>query len=154
MKSEYLTLIKKFKKRKVLVVGDFILDAYLRGSCSRLAPEAPVPVVDITEKKYCLGGSANAAANLSSLGAEVFYCTVIGEDIAATQALNLLAECGVNTELVVCNPKRHTIVKTRITAPAQTLVRLDEGSETQIDTAAETKLFIICIRPTLNATPY
>lgn len=140
MKTEDLAVIRKFRKYKVLVVGDFILDGYLHGSCTRLAPEAAVPVVDVIKKNYCLGGSANAAANLCSLGAEVFYCTVIGNDAAASRGLTLLRETGIKTESVVSSPQRDTIVKTRVDAPSHTIVRFDEGTESHLDLASETEL--------------
>jgi D-beta-D-heptose 7-phosphate kinase/D-beta-D-heptose 1-phosphate adenosyltransferase len=140
MKTDHILLLKKFRKQKILVIGDFILDVYLQGSCTRLAPEAPVPVVDIVEKKYCLGGAANAAANLSGMGAQVFFCTVMGKDDASTQAERLLTEAGVSTDFVVSDAERSTIVKTRVTAPSHTLVRYDEGTDTSLRLAAETRM--------------
>ena len=127
-----------------MVVGDFILDVYLQGNCTRLAPEAPVPVVDVIQKKYCLGGAANAAANLIGMGAQVFFCTVMGKDDASAQAEKLFNEIGLSGDYVVSDTERSTIVKTRVTAPSHTLVRYDEGTETGLHLAAETKL-ITCL---------
>jgi D-beta-D-heptose 7-phosphate kinase/D-beta-D-heptose 1-phosphate adenosyltransferase len=140
MITDYLLVLKKFKKYKILVLGDFILDVYLQGSCTRLAPEASIPVVDVTSKKYCLGGAANAAANLSGLGAKVMFCTVVGKDAASAQSMRLLKEAGVSTDFIVSDPDRSAIVKTRVTAPSHTLVRFDEGTEDVLDTEAETEL--------------
>jgi D-beta-D-heptose 7-phosphate kinase/D-beta-D-heptose 1-phosphate adenosyltransferase len=140
MKTDYLQLLKKFKRHKILVIGDFILDAYFQGSCTRLAPEASVPVVDLVEKNYCLGGAANAAANLKALGAQVFFCSVVGKDNAAEQANLLLKEAGICSDFMVRAADRSTIIKTRVTSATQTLVRYDEGTETAIDAVAETQL--------------
>ncbi|WP_256007325.1 D-glycero-beta-D-manno-heptose 1-phosphate adenylyltransferase [Pedobacter deserti] len=138
MKTDYLLLFKKFKKYKILVVGDFILDVYLEGNCTRLAPEASVPVVDIVSKKHCLGGAANAAANLSALGAKVFLCTVTGNDAGLDQSARLLESAGISRDYMVADPKRSTLVKTRVTSPSHTLVRFDEGTDSPLETDAET----------------
>jgi D-beta-D-heptose 7-phosphate kinase/D-beta-D-heptose 1-phosphate adenosyltransferase len=140
MKTDYLSIIRKFKKYKILVVGDFILDVYLEGNCSRLAPEAAVPVVDVTVKKYCLGAAGNVAANLTALGAEVLLCSVTGQDEAARRSFEMLKEAGISTDLVLTSSERATIVKTRVNAPSHTLVRYDEGTEKPISARAEQEL--------------
>jgi D-beta-D-heptose 7-phosphate kinase/D-beta-D-heptose 1-phosphate adenosyltransferase len=139
MKTDYLLLLKKFKKYRILVVGDFIQDVYLLGSCTRLAPEASVPVIDVHTRSSCLGGAANAAANLSAMGAKVSFCTVIGNDAAALESVQMLRAAGVSTENIVKEEQRRTIVKTRVSAPSHTLVRFDEGTDTDLNTAAETR---------------
>src|SRR5688500_3296907 len=126
MKTDYLSILKKFRKYKILIIGDFIMDVYLQGNCTRLAPEASVPVVDIVSKKHCLGGAANAAANLSAMGCKVLFCTVTGKDAVSESAMQLLEGAGISSSLVVQAKERHTIVKTRVTAPSHTLVRYDE----------------------------
>uniref|UniRef100_UPI003D7F2379 PfkB family carbohydrate kinase n=1 Tax=Pedobacter sp. TaxID=1411316 RepID=UPI003D7F2379 len=127
---EYLQLTEQFKKYKVLVIGDFIVDAYFNGSCNRVAPEAPVPVVDVNHKCYCLGGAANVAANLKALGASVRFCSVTGKDESAEKGVQLLKDAGLTAELLLKDEGRQTLLKTRITTPAQTLLRYDEGSTT------------------------
>jgi len=140
MKTEHISVFKKFKKHRVLVIGDFILDQYLEGSCTRLAPEASVPVVDILSKRYCLGGAANSAANLSGLGAEVCFCTITGQDAGSDEARKLLKAAGIGMEFIVTDPGRTTIVKTRVSAPSHTLVRFDEGTEHAPDPETEARL--------------
>jgi D-beta-D-heptose 7-phosphate kinase/D-beta-D-heptose 1-phosphate adenosyltransferase len=140
MKIDYLPFLKKFSKYKVLVIGDFILDAYVQGSCTRLAPEASVPVVDVFDKSYCLGGAANAAANLSAMGAKVLFCSVTGNDDMANLSQQLLQKSGINGNFIVTDSSRNTIVKTRVCSSSQTLVRFDEGSENPLAIAAETAL--------------
>lgn len=68
-------IINDFSNLRVLVIGDLILDVYLKGSSSRISPEAPVPVVDVAEEKYCLGGAGNVATNVRILGAQVSFCS-------------------------------------------------------------------------------
>lgn len=140
MKTDYFTILKKFKKFKILVIGDFMMDVYLHGNCTRLAPEASVPVVDIVSKRNCLGGAANAAANLSAMGCQVSFCTVTGKDPVSNTAIQLLTDAGIPSTFVIRAQERQTIVKTRITAPSHTLLRYDEGTDAPLDTETETQL--------------
>ena len=140
MKTDYLSILKKFRKYKILIIGDFIMDVYLQGNCTRLAPEASVPVVDIVSKKNYLGGAANAAANLSAMGCKVLFCTVTGRDPVSESAMQLLEEAGISSTLVVRAKERDTIVKTRVTAPSHTLLRYDEGTDTPMNAETEAQL--------------
>lgn len=144
MKTDYLSILRKFRKYKVLVIGDFILDVYLQGNCSRLAPEASVPVVDVLEKRYCLGAAANVAANLRALGAKVSLCSEIGKDTAGKRSVEMLKNAGIDTSSVIEADERATIVKTRVNAPSHTLLRYDEGTESQIGPDLEAEL-ISCL---------
>lgn len=116
------------------------MDVYLQGNCTRLAPEASVPVVDIVSKKSYLGGAANAAANLNAMGSKVLFCTVTGRDSVSETAIQLLEDAGISTSLIIRARERSTIVKTRVTAPSHTLVRYDEGTDTSIDEEIEAQL--------------
>lgn len=116
------------------------MDVYLQGNCTRLAPEASVPVVDIVSKRNCLGGVANAAANLSAMGCKVLLCTVTGRDPVSEGALQLLEGAGISSAWIVRSKERHTIVKTRVTAPSHTLLRYDEGTDTPVDAETEAHL--------------
>jgi D-beta-D-heptose 7-phosphate kinase/D-beta-D-heptose 1-phosphate adenosyltransferase len=140
MKTEFLQLTEKFKKFKILVIGDFMVDAYFKGSCNRLAPEAPVPVVDIMDKSYCLGGAANVAANLKALGAGVLFCTVTGQDQNAKKGQELLINAELSSKWLVKDPARATLIKTRITTPAQAMLRYDEGTATPLSPETEGRL--------------
>lgn len=137
--TDSLFLLKKFRKQKILVIGDFILDVYLHGNCNRIAPEASVPIVDLISKKVCLGGAANAAANLHALGCEVLFCTVIGTDEAAATAISLLNESAICTAHIIQDEDRNTLVKTRISSSSNMLLRFDEGSECTLNTETECK---------------
>jgi len=145
MKKEYLQLSAKFKKQRVLVIGDFMLDAYFEGSCTRVAPEAPVPVIDIVQKHFCLGGAANVAANLKALGCEVLFCTVIGHDDHAFRGRQLLEKLGISDGYIIGDAARTTLIKTRISTPRQTLLRYDEGTTDRLTPATEND-FITIIR--------
>ena len=144
-KKDYLKLSANFKSQRVMVIGDFMIDAYFEGSCTRVAPEAPVPVIDINSKHYCLGGAANVAANLKALGCEVLFCTVIGVDEHGARGRQLLEDAGLHDQLVVADAKRTTIIKTRISTPRQTLLRYDEGTTALLAAETET-LFLDNIR--------
>jgi D-beta-D-heptose 7-phosphate kinase/D-beta-D-heptose 1-phosphate adenosyltransferase len=82
--------IDKFPSTRILVVGDIVLDHYIWGKVSRISPEAPVPVVNVTQENMLLGGAANVANNIQALGGMVSVCGVIGQDEAGRQLLHLL----------------------------------------------------------------
>ena len=140
MKAELIQLTDKFKKFKVLVIGDFIVDAYFKGTSSRLAPEAPVPVVDILTKNYCLGGAANVAANLKALGAEVLFCSVTGQDEHAEKGQELLSYAELSGKWLIRDPARATLIKTRIITPVQAMLRFDEGTTEALSAETESLL--------------
>ncbi|KQR67251.1 PfkB family carbohydrate kinase [Pedobacter sp. Leaf176] len=133
-------ILNRFKSKKVIVIGELIVDAYLQGTCNRIAPEATVPVVDVSEKKYCLGGAANVAANLKAMGADVSFLSVCGNDEPAELAFRLLKEAGLKTDFIVKSKRRKTLYKTRVSSGSQLMVRFDEGSTNPLDTDAENSL--------------
>jgi D-beta-D-heptose 7-phosphate kinase / D-beta-D-heptose 1-phosphate adenosyltransferase len=136
----YCNTIRAFPQKNVLVIGDLILDVYLKGTSSRLSPEAPVPVVDVNEKKILLGGSANTACNLQALGGHVTYCTIVGCDHEGSEAIRLLHKIGINSRCVVRHPGRKTIIKTRVIASGHVITRFDAGTETEADDNAVREL--------------
>ncbi len=109
---------------RVLVVGDAMLDRYWFGAVDRISPEAPVPVVRVTREEERLGGAANVAMNVKTLGAQVGLMTVVGDDEPARRLQSLLAEHGVTT-LLGHDPQLYTIVKLRVIGRAQQLIRID-----------------------------
>ena len=119
-------VFESFTGKKILVVGDVMVDAYVWGSVSRISPEAPVPVVSVDKKEYRLGGSANVAKNLKSLGAVPIICSVIGDDDAGKIFRNLLAENEMTDNGIITSNNRRTTVKTRIISSSQQLLRIDE----------------------------
>ncbi len=123
--NKYNSIINSFKKQHLLVVGDLILDQYVKGSVSRISPEAPVPVVLQEETFYMPGGAANVANNLSSLGAKVTVVGRIGEDSEGDLLKRVLSQRKIRTSGIFVDRRVHTILKTRIIAQHQQMVRLD-----------------------------
>ena len=121
-------IINHFKGKKILVVGDLILDHYVKGAVSRISPEAPVPIVLQTESFYTPGGSANVANNLSSLGAQVTVVGKIGHDLEGGLLKRELKRRKIDIDGVFTVVGDQTIVKTRIIAQHQQVVRVDRES--------------------------
>jgi rfaE bifunctional protein kinase chain/domain len=109
---------------RVLVVGDAMLDRYWFGAVDRISPEAPVPVVRITREEERLGGAANVALNVQTLGARATLLTVVGDDDAAARLRKLLGREGISAVLG-SDPQLYTIVKLRVIGRAQQLIRVD-----------------------------
>jgi D-beta-D-heptose 7-phosphate kinase / D-beta-D-heptose 1-phosphate adenosyltransferase len=128
MKEELKNRIRNFNNYKVLVIGDAILDTYIRGSSDRLCREAPVPVINIREQEHDCGGAANTAINVAALGAETYFMTVIGKDQNGRELMEALKRNGVKTEYVIRDSGRETLAKKRIIASSSILLRIDEGS--------------------------
>ncbi|WP_410221499.1 D-glycero-beta-D-manno-heptose 1-phosphate adenylyltransferase [Pedobacter sp.] len=140
MNKELLNIARKFSRKRILLIGDFMIDKYIYGNCQRIAPEASVPVIDVNQKHSCLGGAANVAANLNALGAQVMFCTVIGKDDASLEAKQLLNDLGIDETYTVIDHERKTIIKTRISSESQLIVRFDEGTESPINAATEQRI--------------
>jgi len=119
--------VRAMSGRTVLVVGDVILDRYLWGRATRVSPEAPVLVVDVEKDELRLGGAANVAHNVRSLGATPVLCGMLGEDTPAADCARLLAEREVDPVTgIVRDGRRRTTLKTRIIAHQQQVLRADE----------------------------
>ncbi len=116
-------LLNKLKKGKVLVVGDVMLDKYLEGKAERLSPESPVPVLTPLGEESRLGGAANVALNVSSLGSKVKLLGVVGRDLSGEEIKDLLKENKISNSLVKSNLS--SITKQRILAGNQQLLRID-----------------------------
>lgn len=116
-----------FKERNVLIVGDVILDKYVIGSVKRISPEAPVPVVRVTETKEVLGGAANVAHNVVSLGGHAHLVGLVGDDKEGEQLKQLLSEFNISSNLYDALP--YTISKTRLIGEHQQMVRIDSEPE-------------------------
>ena len=128
------------KKPKILVVGDVILDCYLRGSCDRISPEAPVQVLDIKEETDVLGGACNVANNLKYLGADVSLISVIGDDEVGRLLKDLLEQRQIPSTLIT-QPKRNTSRKNRLIANNQQIIRYDQENCQDIDNECEQLVF-------------
>lgn len=118
-------LLAAASKSRLLVVGDVMLDEFVWGRVSRISPEAPVPVVEVQEESSYPGGAANVARNLRPFCAGVHLCGLVGTDVHAGRLRDLLAEERITTDALVADETRMTIVKTRIVARQQQVVRVD-----------------------------
>jgi len=120
--------LQELARRRVLVVGDVMLDRYWHGSVDRISPEAPVPVVRVSREEERLGGAANVALNVKTLGSRVTLLTVVGTDSAAASLKVLLEQQGIETRLGQ-DARLRTIVKLRVIGRAQQLLRIDFENE-------------------------
>lgn len=125
-------ILSNFKKAKILVVGDLILDEFIWGDVERISPEAPVPVVKVNSQSFMPGGASNVANNINALGAEVYLAGVIGDDLYGTTLKDQLAQKGIHTGGLVVDKARPTTLKTRVIAHNQQVVRIDRENEVHI----------------------
>src|SRR4051794_15614751 len=126
--------------RRVLVLGEAMLDSYLHGRADRLSREAPVPVVSLDERVDAAGGAANSAVNLGALGAEVRLLSVVGSDDEASRLRTALVAGGIDDSDLIVAPGRRTLAKQRVLGGGQILVRFDSGSTESIDAEIEDDL--------------
>jgi len=126
--------------RRVLVLGDVMLDEFIWGRVARISPEAPVPVVEVLGQSFHLGGAGNVAANVRALGGRAMLAGVVGEDAAGARVSEALVEAGIDSRLVVADRGRPTTVKTRIVAHSQQVVRTDREDSTDVAAATERAL--------------
>ena len=118
-------VISDFAKKRILVVGDLILDHHIVGTVDRISPEAPVPVVWANKENFICGGAANVGLNLRSLGAKVSLCGIIGRNYFGNMLYSLIEKSGIDSKLIVKDGKRPTTLKTRIIGNHQQMVRVD-----------------------------
>lgn len=130
-------LFGAFEHKCILVIGDVMIDAYVRGKVNRVSPEAPVPIVSLEKEEDRLGGAANVALNLVALGANPIICSVVGQDKHAKDLERLLKESGVSGAGVVRSEERQTTVKTRIIGNNQQLLRIDSEQTDPISVTEE-----------------
>lgn len=138
--KRFSSLAKSGRGRKIAVVGDVMLDQFVWGRVSRISPEAPVPVVEVTHQSFHLGGAANVAHNLYALGAEPCLVGVRGKDDAAARLMDVLHQTGISEVAIVEDPSRPTTVKTRTIAHSQQVVRTDWESREDLDSRTEERV--------------
>jgi D-beta-D-heptose 7-phosphate kinase/D-beta-D-heptose 1-phosphate adenosyltransferase len=118
-------LVCRFASRRVLVVGDLMVDEYIHGRVSRLSPEAPVPILDADVHAFVPGGAANVVSQIRALGAEAVVAGVAGRDVAGERLIAELNALEADTSAVITSQDRPTTQKTRIVAGGQQIVRVD-----------------------------
>lgn len=121
-------LFESFADLKVLVIGDVMIDAYLWGKVDRISPEAPVPVITVTEREDRLGGAANVALNVAAMGAKPIVCAIAGKDAKGDTLATLLEKRGLSSRGIVYSGTRPTTIKSRVISGHQHIVRVDEES--------------------------
>jgi rfaE bifunctional protein kinase chain/domain len=139
-------LLSKMNGRRIAVIGDLMLDRYFWGSVSRISPEAPVPVLDLETEQARLGGAANVAQNIKSLGGEPLLVGVIGADNSGNQLFVIIKEHGFSPDGIVIDGTRPTTVKTRVIAHNQHVIRIDRESKSDISHIIQNKIMAVLSR--------
>jgi D-beta-D-heptose 7-phosphate kinase/D-beta-D-heptose 1-phosphate adenosyltransferase len=139
-----VSLLDAASTRRVTVVGDVMLDVYLRGDVERISPEAPVPVVRVRERRYALGGAGNVAQNVRAVGAGCDLVAGIGDDAGGRQLCSMLEAMGAGLGSLV-TVDRPTTTKSRIVARSQQVVRVDEEEDSDLEDEAVERLLAALI---------
>lgn len=143
-------LLREFTTKRVLVIGDVMIDAYMLGKVYRVSPEAPVPIISLEKEEERLGGAANVALNLAALGATPVLCSVVGNDGQGKRLRELMAEQGMETSGILSSSDRVTTVKTRVIGNNQHLLRID-AEDIHPLTAEDEAAFIGQVKTILRA---
>jgi D-glycero-beta-D-manno-heptose-7-phosphate kinase len=131
------SIAEQFTSKRIVVLGDLMLDEFLWGRVSRISPEAPVPVVEVQRQSQALGGAGNVVSNLKALGGAAIPVGVVGDDSYAGRLRGAFAELSISTTRLVVDPARPTTVKTRVIAHNQQVVRTDRENRAPISAAME-----------------
>jgi D-beta-D-heptose 7-phosphate kinase/D-beta-D-heptose 1-phosphate adenosyltransferase len=145
--------IGEFPRKQILIIGDLMLDEFIWGKVSRISPEAPVPVVNVTGESYYPGGAANVARNIREFTAKAIVLGRVGADRYGCQLRELLAGCGIHTEGVLEDASVATTVKTRIIARNQQVVRVDREQPAPLtaDQTARVVEYVESVIPEVDA---
>jgi rfaE bifunctional protein kinase chain/domain len=133
-------VIESFTGKRVMIIGDAMLDAYWIGKVNRISPEAPVPVLDVQEKLYKPGGAANVALNIKSLGAIPFLFTILGHDNNGAKMIEILKTEGIKTNNCLLIKNRISTVKTRVISQSHHILRIDEEQIEELKNSDKAKL--------------
>lgn len=136
----YAKILKEFTRKKILVIGDLILDQYIWGTVNRISPEAPVPIVEVTKEDFLLGGASNVAHNIVALGGSATIVGIVGNDRPGDILTDLLDKQGIECRGAF-RCLRSTIVKTRVIAHNQQVVRFDKEDKDRLDRKIAERLF-------------
>ena len=143
---------EKFSNSNILVIGDVMIDCYITGTVSRISPEAPVPIVNANERSYRLGGAANVALNLKSLGATPILCSVIGSDNKAKVFYDLMEDAELDSVGIVPMFGRKTTIKYRIIGNNAHIVRVDDERDEQLN-ERQKRQFITTVEQVIEHQP-
>ena len=134
------SIFENFEKLTALVIGDVMIDSYLWGKVERISPEAPVPVLTLKNRESRLGGAANVALNLKSLGAKTIMCSVVGSDKESQTLIDMLEQQAIDIRGIIHSKDRPTTIKHRILAGSQHLLRIDSETTHSISDAESKQL--------------
>ena len=137
MSKNIFSTMEDFSKLKILVIGEVMLDRYLKGTANRLSQEAPVQVVSVEETEDIPGGAANTAANIRSLGAQPVLLSVTGDDDEGKMLRSALKKYDISDENILSNQGRQTLAKQRVLANGQMIIRFDQGNTQPLDKEEE-----------------
>ncbi len=137
---DYKAVFESFTQKNILIIGDVMLDAYLWGKVERISPEAPVPIVSVHKRENRMGGAANVALNIQSMGAKPILCSVIGDDDKAAEFLSRMDKKNMDTFGIVRSSDRITTTKFRIIGNNMQMLRVDEESEKDLSHKEEEAL--------------
>ncbi len=132
IKNKLIHNLHRLQGRRILVIGDIMLDHYQWGEVSRISPEAPVPVVTVEKETYSLGGAGNVARNIKSLGGEPVLISIAGDDEQCGEIKKLLAGAEIE-HVIISSANRKTTVKTRVIGNSQQIVRVDKENSNRLD---------------------
>ena len=149
--KELQNLFDAFNNLNVMIVGDVMIDSYMWGSVDRISPEAPVPVVAVDSRENRLGGAANVALNIQSLGANPIIHALIGEDDKGSELIKLAEAQKLPTNGIITHPSRQTTVKTRIISGSNQMLRVDEENTQNLSEEQE-NIFLKSIISTLKSS--
>lgn len=138
--SSLKKIVGRFKGKKILVVGDLMIDEYIWGNVSRISPEAPIPVVEVSREESKPGGAANVIINLIAMGAKVYCAGVVGADANAHKLEKYFRDHKVNYSALIEDTNRPTTIKTRVIAHNQQVVRIDKEKKLAISSAIREKM--------------
>ncbi len=149
--SRYQHIISGFKGKNIIIVGDIMLDVYYWGDVHRISPEAPVPIVHITNENVRIGGAGNVATNLFGLSAKPLLIGVLGEDENGNTLLKQLKDKLISTEGIIPIKDRTTTVKSRVISKNQQMIRFDQESTTLVSKVVEETVINIFNKNITNA---
>ena len=135
-----IKIVDQFKNKKIMVVGDIMLDKYIWGEVSRISPEAPVQVVNVLRESYAPGGAANVANNIVALGAQAFMVGVAGKDTTKEKLIRELKNKNIDVNGLVISEDKRTILKVRVIGRSQQLLRFDYEKKGYIDAKTENNI--------------
>ena len=139
--NNLLKVVEQFKNKKILILGDVMLDKYIWGDVSRISPEAPVQIVNVTGESYVPGGAANVANNIAALSAKSFIVGVVGNDNTKKELIKELEKRNVDVNGLIVDENKRTIRKVRVFGRNQQLLRFDYEKKGYVEPDTENKIF-------------